>query len=239
MSSYDTDLTPDEAAHLAAEGLATATFLRLDPVRRRAILGAVLAEAQNRGPGEINIKELAARAGVPVGSLYQYFPHREALLRAAAWLVSSRLAAQLEAAGPALAALPLAEALGTYLLSGLEWSRQEAGFLRFFAQAVYRDALDSPGPALRRDLVEPIARALLGLVRGILEAARDRGELRPGLDADAASRIVHTVLCASGDAVLLPGLNDYYRLYGPGEDPASRVGAVVDLLVAGLARKEG
>lgn len=48
------------------------------------ILDAARAELQARTPGEIRTEDIAERAGVPVGSLYQYFPSKAALLAAVA-----------------------------------------------------------------------------------------------------------------------------------------------------------
>ena len=58
---------------LEQEGLVTRTFRRLDPERQELILEAILKEAMEKGPTAINIKEIAGRANVSVGSLYSYF----------------------------------------------------------------------------------------------------------------------------------------------------------------------
>ena len=65
---------------LEQQELVTRTFRRLDPPRQQAILQAILDEAAEKGPTDVNIKEVARRAGVSVGSLYQYFGSRETLL---------------------------------------------------------------------------------------------------------------------------------------------------------------
>ena len=62
------------------EGLVTRTFRRLDPERQQAVVHAILEEAGEKGPTAINIKEVARRADVSVGSLYQYFGNRDGLL---------------------------------------------------------------------------------------------------------------------------------------------------------------
>lgn len=68
------------------------------------------------GLGRLTTSAVAERAGVSVGSLYQYFPNREALLGA---LVERRLDqtfAEVVAMLPTLRALPLGEALQRLLL---------------------------------------------------------------------------------------------------------------------------
>ncbi len=66
-----------------------------DPLRRRPtqergrrrvdqILTAAAAEFARVGYSEATTNAIAARAGVPIGSLYQFFPHKRALLQALA-----------------------------------------------------------------------------------------------------------------------------------------------------------
>ena len=70
------------------------------------------------GPARTTTNRIAARAGVSVGSLYQYFPNKEAILAA----LGERHAAQVEAAlGPSLArladpAIPLRRSLHDLLV---------------------------------------------------------------------------------------------------------------------------
>ncbi len=64
---------------LERAGVVTRTFRRLDPERQQAIVQAILDEALEKGPASINIKKVAKRAGVALGSLYQYFGSRAGL----------------------------------------------------------------------------------------------------------------------------------------------------------------
>lgn len=257
MSSYDW-LGDDFIRELAERGLVTATFARLASDRRDQVVAAVLEAASREGPDRIGVKDVAARSGIPVGSLYQYFGDRDRLARAAALFVQRSLAEELAGFPGPLAGLPLRDALVAYLAYGLEWSRAKEPALRSFVVAAYGRAAGRPafadpraggdgaggrGPAeaddwLARELVEPVAEGLLAIVRSLVVAAADRGELRGDLDLDAASRVVHAVLVAVGDACLLPPLDSYYRLYAGKAEPEAMIETAVDLLWRGLA-KEG
>ena len=214
---------------LEAEGVVSRTFRRLDPPRQLAGVEALLVEAAAGGPGEVSVKRVAARAGVAVGSLYQYFPHREGMLDFAARAAAALLVESLEGYGEALAAIPLPDALAAYLAGGLDWSRQNVTLLGFFVRAAYNGA-----PGFGPTLVRPVALATQGLVRAIVSAAHERGELRPGVDVETATRLVHALCIAVCDPVLVPGLNDYFLLF----DDDVRVGdihaAAVDLVLNGL-----
>jgi AcrR family transcriptional regulator len=128
---------------LEQEGLVTRTFRRLDPERQQAILQAILDEASEKGPAGLNIKEVARRAGVSVGSLYTYFPDREGMLAFAVEICVRFVGDSFDEFRPYLLALPLRQALSAYLLGGLEWSRVYAGLLRLFAWRPQPDAAKS------------------------------------------------------------------------------------------------
>jgi AcrR family transcriptional regulator len=114
------------------QGLITRTFRRLDPTRQQAVLQAILDEAAERGPADINIKEVARRAAVSVGSLYQYFGSREKLLSFAIELSVRMMTDLFAISRPYLLEMPLREALTAYLSYGLEWSKTQQGVVQFF-----------------------------------------------------------------------------------------------------------
>ncbi len=55
--------------------------------RVERILAAARAELEQRAPAEIRTDDIAKRAGVPVGSIYQYFDGKDGLLAAVAEMV--------------------------------------------------------------------------------------------------------------------------------------------------------
>jgi len=215
---------------LEQEGLVTRTFRRLDPGRQEAILNAILDEAAEKGPTLLNVKQVAKRAGVSVGSLYNYFGSRDGLLAFAVELCARLASDTLDSFRPYLLALPLREALAMYLTGGVEWSRIQMGLIRFFARAAYQG-----DPTLGDRVVHPIATTLLGLVRDMLAQAAARGEIRADVDLEATARIVHVLMNVVGDSQLLPYLNDYYQVYGESISPERAEDAFLELIVRGIA----
>jgi AcrR family transcriptional regulator len=214
---------------LEQEDLVTRTFRRLDPGRQQAILSAILEEAVEVGPTALNIKRVAERAGVSVGSLYTYFGNRDGLLAFTVELGVRYMTHALQSFRPYLRGLPLREALGWYLAGGVEWSHTQSGLVQFFARAAY-----GGDPALAESVVRPIAATMREMVRGILQEAQDRGEIRLDVDLDATVRVVHALTLVAGDSELLPYLNTYTQLFD--EDvPAEKVrAALLDLIVDGI-----
>jgi AcrR family transcriptional regulator len=71
MSDTDWQSFQPYISQLEQEGIVTRTFRRLDPDRQEAVFNAILEEAIEKGPASLNIKEIARRAGISIGSLYQ------------------------------------------------------------------------------------------------------------------------------------------------------------------------
>jgi AcrR family transcriptional regulator len=200
---------PARVLELERAGKVSRTFRRLDPERQFDVIAAVLAEAAEAGPDGAGVRGIAARAGVSVGSLYQYFPDRDGMVGVAAEIAGGLLSAELREYGDVLAALPLREGLQAYVLAGVEWSRTHEDLLLFFSRAAYQGEADPGGV-----IVAPVVDELHGLVRAMLVAARERGETAADLDLDAAARFVHGLTLALGDCRLLPHIEHYYRLLG-------------------------
>jgi AcrR family transcriptional regulator len=220
MSSYEFGkgiLDQHFLTDLQERGIITLTFARLDANRQATILTAILEEAALKGPTQINIKEVARRASVSIGSLYQYFNCRQGLLDFSVEFITYRMTAAFKEYTPYLAELPLREALKTYFQGGEAMTRDYRGYIGYFTRAAYQG-----DPVLVEKVVKPVAAAMLEMTRTILQAARLRGEISREIDFEAMARLVNTLLIAVYDARFLPHLNVYYQLSAP-EIPPQRV----------------
>ena len=217
-------------SQLEKEGIVTRTFRRLDPERQEAVLNAILEEAAEKGPASLNIKEIARRAGVSIGSLYQYFPNRDGLLDFAVELCTRSTIAMFQEYKPMMAAMPLKEALNAYLMGGLEWGQTAMGLVRFFGRAAYQG-----NPDLAERVVRPIATIMRETMQEILTQARARGEIRQDVDIEAMARVVNALIIAIGDSQLLPYLNTYFQITDK-KMPLERVAdALLELIQNGIA----
>ncbi len=214
---------------LEKDGKVTRTFRRLDPPRQKAVIDAILEEATERGPAALNVKEVARRAGVSVGSLYQYFPKRDGLLDFAVELCVRYMIDFLEMSRPYLLAMPLSDALATYLTVGVEWGKTETGLVRFFGRAAYQG-----DPDFAESVVRPIATAMRELTHAMLAQAAGRGEIRPDVDLEAAARLVNALTLCVGDSELLPYLNTYFQVADETIPPERLTAAFVGFVLKGL-----
>jgi len=215
--------------HLEQEGLVTRTFRRLDPERQQAILTAILDEAAEKGPSALNIKQVAGRAGVSIGSLYTYFGNREGMLAFAVQVCVRTITDAFDRFRPYLLVMPLRDGLAAYLLGGLEWSRIYIDLVRFFARAAYHG-----DPELAESLVRPIATLLREMLHDMLAQAVERGEIRPDVDLEATTRLVHALTIVADDSQVLPYLNTYFQVVDDEVSPARSAEALVDLVLRGI-----
>jgi len=216
------------------EGLVTRTFRRLDPERQEKIILAILAEAAEKGPTLLNIKQVAERSGVAVGSLYTYFRNREGMLDFAIELVTRFTIDEMESYRPILTELPIREGLMAYLAGGIEWSRLFYGVVQLFARAAYQG-----DPELQERMVRPVARLLREIVREMLSKGIERGEIQPDIDLEATSRVLHALTIAVGDSQLLPYLNTYFQVSNEVVSPERTIETMIDLVLAGIGVKGG
>ncbi len=217
---------------LEGEGLVTRTFRRLDPERQQAILIAILDEAAERGPSALNIKQVAERAGVSVGSLYTYFPNRDGMLAFAIQVCVRYVTTAFDEYRPYLSAMPLRQALTAYMIGGIEWSRMAMGLMRLFARAAYHG-----DPELSETLVRPIANLLRHMVHDMLSGAFERGEIREDVDLEATERIIHALTIAAGDSQLLPHLNTYFQVTDDEVPPERSLEALISLVIEGIGTR--
>ncbi|WP_321782479.1 TetR/AcrR family transcriptional regulator [Paraburkholderia sp. J94] len=185
---------------------------RKQPKQRRsaatvdAILEAAARILETRGPGGYTTNAIAERAGVSVGSLYQYFPNRDALTAALIDRESAPLLVALEHAG---AASSCEAALREVISASVEHQMRRPVLARVldFEEARLplgeRDARVSErlhatllhafslADAPRLPDVETAAHDVYAIVRGMVDAAGARGE------TDAAAletRATHAVV---------------------------------------------
>jgi len=232
MISFDWTQIQLHILQLAQEGLVTRTFRRLDAARQQAVITAILDEAIEKGPTSLNIKRVAERAGVSVGSLYAYFGNREGLLNFTVALAVRYMRDTFDSFRPFLAAIPLREGLIGYVAGGIQWSETQMGLLQFFARAAYHGESD-----LSEKVVRPIAETLITIVREMLRQAIERGEIRADIDFEATARIIHALTITIGDSQIFPYLNNYFQITGD-DMPIERIAeTLVSLIFNGIGRK--
>ena len=178
---------------------------RADAVANRArILDAARTVLAVRGL-DLEMDEVAAQAGVGVGTLYRHFVKREDLVRAVLWTAIENVIAQFRAAAElddpfaALRVLPLAIA-------------REPGLGALIQ--------DPRAPKLLGDVREgsqPLALEVLGVIAGIVERGMGSGVFRANLDPLATA------------AAILGSIAAVSEFLGPTRSPDELANLLADL----------
>jgi AcrR family transcriptional regulator len=165
--------------------------------RSRATVDA-LVEATARilvrvGFDRASTNRIAEAAGVSVGSLYQYYPSKEALVAA---VIDRHNQATMRVVRDALAEVadqPVAQAVRRLVAVAIEAHRVDPALHRVLTEQIPRTG--------RLENVEAFSRETFSLFRGYLERRRD--ELRPGVDLELAAFVcVTSIEALTHNAVL-------------------------------------
>jgi TetR/AcrR family transcriptional regulator len=217
---------------LENEDSVTRTFRRLDPERRQAVLDAVFEEAAEKGPARLNIRQVAERSGASIGSLYQYFGSRGNLIRFFIRIAVDSMVSMLRMGSAYYKGMPVRQALRSYLIDGIRISRSQKSITKFLTVSAYQG-----DEQIGESVVKPIAVVMREVVREMLKDGIIRGEIRPDIDLEAASRTVNVLLIALGDSQITPYLNIYFQVTDKDVAFDRTLETALDILFQGLAMK--
>jgi AcrR family transcriptional regulator len=166
------------------------TRLRAREAAASAILEAAEEVASERGLDATSTAAIAERAGVAVGTLYNYFPDRDALIAALFRLRRDALLPRMVAVAGATAHLPFEDRLRAYL-GGVAGAFDE--FRRFCKVALSADGTIRPKPRsvvlavivdalteilrpVSQDRADEHARMLIGALKALMQWRLERDE---------------------------------------------------------------
>jgi AcrR family transcriptional regulator len=153
--------------------------------RLRRVLDAADHVLVDEGAGAFTTTRIAQIAAVPVGSVYRYFPDKEAIVEALATRYWSEFADLVAAAADADQRLPLEDPAGAVLDALAAGFRARPGFLALWYGGLRSERI--------RDVTRPTRNAIAGSVRRILAVHWPEA---PARDRAAAARMV--VLAGDG-----------------------------------------
>lgn len=159
------------------------------------ILAATARVLVKEGFDRASTNRIAEQAGVSIGSLYQYFPSKEALVAALVERHIETMSEALEAQMAALADAPLDVCIRRMVTLMLDAHAIEPELHRVLNEQVPRVG--------RLHRVHEVEERMQRLGRAYFE--RRRGELRPGLDLDTAAFVVVQTIEALTHGAIIHG----------------------------------
>ena len=165
---------------------------RKTPVQARstvtveAIFEATVQVLLSHGADRLTTTRVAQRAGVSVGTLYQYYPNKQSLLFAVLEHHLDRVAARVEAACESTCQKPLAEMIRHMVEAFVDVKMERTDI----SVALYRVAPDVGGPALMDKVKRRSRRALEALL-----------ETAPDIESPPDKFAIEMMLSAMGGAM--------------------------------------
>lgn len=212
-----------------------ATFDNLAPEKRARVLDESLLEFADHGYQQASVNRIVGRLGIAKGSLFQYFGSKEGLFKHLFGRALDEIKAPLKAIRDADRHLPLPERLRRVFLAGADFARSHPLIWR-----VYRRLATQEDFPLRAALLTQLRGEALDYFRELIEAARERGETRPDVDAQAAAFLIEAALeraLAAQDSELLDA---GFGLASTNETTRrERLAALADMLSRGLLAPQG
>lgn len=227
------DFIPMYVLKMEKKGLATRTFRRLDGDRQEAVINAILDEAIEVGPANVNIKKVAERANVSVGALYQYFETRDTMLAFALELSRQMMTDGMDFAEKEIRKLPLREALTWYVMGAAEYSGIYLRMAKLFARAAYQGEEE-----MAENFVSPLSQTFYKVLLHIIEKGVKNGELPEGTDPQAAARFFYGQSLLLVDSYFIPFLNTYFQVYPEGRTLEGTVNEQMAFIFRGLGLSE-
>ena len=147
--------------------------------RRAVTVETVIALAGEQNPRDITTAAIAGRMGLTQGALFRHFPTKEAVLQAVMAWVAERLLSRIDRAAATTPATR--DALEAVFLTHVDFISRHPGVPRMLL-----GELQDPQDSLPKQMVETMLGKYRQRLHGLLAAGKDRGELPPSLDLDAA-----------------------------------------------------
>ena len=176
---------------LSSDAIAEPRALRADARRNRERVLEAAREALAEHGLDAQMDDIAARAGVGVGTVYRHFPTKDELVRA---LVADRWRSLAEAAGPALEAEDPWQGLSDYLWRAARMQRDNRAWAQLAAAAPLPLAIDA----------EDERQELIAVTQQLVDRAKAAGVVRE----DLAAQDISMLMCGTCGVMQTTGAHD-------------------------------
>jgi AcrR family transcriptional regulator len=197
-----------------AQSAQTALEPRKTPVQARsavtveAISEATIQVLLSQGADRLTTTRVAERAGVSVGTLYQYYPNKQSLLFAVLEHHLDKVSAVVEAACQHARGKPLAEMVKDVVEAFVDAKMERTDI----STALYRIAAEVDGPALARRMGRRSQKALEAMLRTAPDARLRQEKFAIQMVLAAMAGTTRSVLEVGASPTMVQNLRDHLVL---------------------------
>jgi TetR/AcrR family transcriptional regulator len=206
------------------------TFVNLDREKQDRILRVAVEEFGDKGYARASINAIVRKLGIAKGSIFQYFGDKEGLFRFVFDAATEMVKDYLRTVRDQTADADLFTRLEATLLAGNLFLRKHPVVYRLYLRTLLETQLPCREAAL-----SALRSYSLKYLRSLLDDAAGRGELREGLDIDAAAFLLDAAMDRFLQTRAVPHLDAGLGLYDCSEETARRwIRQLVDALRLGI-----
>ncbi|BCS95924.1 TetR family transcriptional regulator [Desulfoluna limicola] len=206
------------------------TFLNLPEEKKRRIEGAAADEFSDNGYRSASINAIVSKVGIAKGSIFQYFGDKKGLFLFIFGQSVEKVKAYLKEVRDATADAPLSIRLEETLKAGVDFTRKHPVIYRLYVRTLAEKEIP-----FRSEILTSIRRYSLEYLGSLLETARDKGELRDGVNLEAACFIIDASMDRFLQALTLPHMDGGLGIHNADEDELNRrIKALCNSLLSGV-----
>jgi AcrR family transcriptional regulator len=193
------------------------TFKKLDPGKQERVTRAALEEFADHGYHAASVNRMVARLGIAKGSLFKYFGSKEGIFRHVFNHAAALFGLTLKSVRNRTRGQPLDRRIRATLEASLEFVRSYPNVYRLYLKVLFQENFPC-----RDLLLREVRLSSARYLRPMLEEAARRGELRPGLDLDAAVFLLDAAMDRFLQAQAVPAMDPGLGLHRADSDHAAR-----------------
>jgi AcrR family transcriptional regulator len=165
------------------------TFRNLSPSKQDRILRVVAEEFGEKGYAGASINAMVRRLGIAKGSIFQYFGDKKGLFLFVFDTAMARVKDYLRTVRDQTREEDLFTRLEATLLAGVIFLHKHPVIYRLYIRTLFDDSIP-----FRNQILASLRTYSFKYLKSLLEAARDRGELRADLDLEKAGFVLDAVM---------------------------------------------
>ena len=206
------------------------TFLNLPEEKKRRIEEAAAGEFSDNGYRSASINTIVSNVGIAKGSIFQYFGDKKGLFLFIFGQSVEKVKDYLKEVRDATTDRPLAERLEETLKAGVDFTRKHPVIYRLYVRTLAEKEIP-----FRSEILTSIRSYSLEYLLSLLETARDKGELRDGVDLETACFVMDSAMDRFLQAFTLPHMDGGLGIHNAQEhELESRIKALCKTLLSGV-----
>lgn len=211
------------------------TFTKLPAAKQKKIVHVALQEFSTNGYQKTSINTIVKRLGIAKGSIFQYFCDKESLFQYVLNICLDEVKNYLRAVRDQTTHETLFVRIEKTLRAGAQFVRERPHLYQLYLQMLFESRLP-----LRKTILLTLRQYSHKYLRGLIDTAAARGELRPGLNSDAVAFFLDAVLDRFLQSQCVEHLDAGLGLFKA--DPQMTddwIGQIVEIFRVGLAGSAG